>query len=550
MPAPFFRETPTLRSAIGFQCKVLALRLKRNTENAFNLQLRSHAVDATGFSGIIAESRTPLYSRRDEHEHLLELGKVQNLRVAIRELDGVSISAGSTFSFWKHVGRPTRRKGYVEGRELREGCMIPSVGGGICQLSNALYDTALRAGFEIVERHAHSQVIPGSLAEIGRDATVFWNHIDLRFRANHAFKIEVRLSRTELIVRFKAPSASRAERASTAPSFSGITPRIQECASCGNGTCFRNKPITPVRKWSTALLLNENWAEYAHYCSTPHNNAYGISVSAGRRLILSLSLRMSNSGAGRQRALLKYNADVAADLARQLSPAVEHVLVTQDLLAYLWRSGHLGGRSFDVLMTRLPFRKLHERLDFAKHLHPESSTLREYRADSALIDDEEMALREARKIITPHEEIAELYPEKTERLTWLIPTMRRAPGKSEYVVFPFSTLARKGAYELREVARTLNLKVALVGKELEAENFWRGITVRRFSSDQDWLSRAAVVAAPAFVEHQPRSLLKAIACGIPVIATQACGISGLPGVSTIPAGDCEALSAAILKMIQ
>ena len=95
--------------------------------------------------------------------------------------------AHAVFSFWKQVGRTNRLKGYVAGRELREGCLIPSIGGGLCQLSNALYDAALQAGFEIVERHAHSQVIPGSLAEAGANATVFWNYVDLRFRSHHAF---------------------------------------------------------------------------------------------------------------------------------------------------------------------------------------------------------------------------------------------------------------------------------------------------------------------------------------------------------------------------
>ena len=63
--------------------------------------------------------------------------------------------------------------GFVAGRELREGCMVSSIGGGLCQLSNALYAAALEAGCEIVERHAHSKVVPGSLAERGLDATVF-----------------------------------------------------------------------------------------------------------------------------------------------------------------------------------------------------------------------------------------------------------------------------------------------------------------------------------------------------------------------------------------
>ena len=92
----------------------------------------------------------------------------------------------------------SRLKGYVDGRELREGCIIPNVGGGLCQISNALYDAALKANFEIIERHAHSQIIAGSLAEQGRDATVFWNYVDLRFRSANAFRIEAKLGKDHL----------------------------------------------------------------------------------------------------------------------------------------------------------------------------------------------------------------------------------------------------------------------------------------------------------------------------------------------------------------
>ena len=83
-------------------------------------------------------------------------GKIHNLRLAIRRIDGLEIPAGGIFSFWQQIGRATRRRGFVKGRELREGCIIPNIGGGLCQLSNALYDAALQANFEIVERHAHT----------------------------------------------------------------------------------------------------------------------------------------------------------------------------------------------------------------------------------------------------------------------------------------------------------------------------------------------------------------------------------------------------------
>ena len=67
----------------------------------------------------------------------------------------------------------------MAGRELREGCIIPVVGGGLCQFECALTYAALSAGFEIIERHAHTQVIPLT-REVARDATVFWNYVDLR----------------------------------------------------------------------------------------------------------------------------------------------------------------------------------------------------------------------------------------------------------------------------------------------------------------------------------------------------------------------------------
>jgi hypothetical protein len=127
-------------------------------------------------------------------------GKVENLRRAARRLHGLVVPAGATFSFWRQVGNPSFGRGYVLGREIREGCVVPTVAGGLCQLCNALYDAALRAGFTIMERHRHTQVIKGSLAEQDRDATVKWNYLDLRFRAAIAFRLDVKLTADQLIV--------------------------------------------------------------------------------------------------------------------------------------------------------------------------------------------------------------------------------------------------------------------------------------------------------------------------------------------------------------
>ena len=99
--------------------------------------------------------------------------------MAVQAIDGVEVPAGEVFSFWRQIGRTTKARGFVNGRELREGCLIKSVGGGLCQLSNGLYEAALDAGLEIVERHAHSRVVPGSRAARERDATVFLSLIHI-----------------------------------------------------------------------------------------------------------------------------------------------------------------------------------------------------------------------------------------------------------------------------------------------------------------------------------------------------------------------------------
>lgn len=153
---------------------------------------------------LLAADEHRLYSATDPRERELELGKVQNLRIAAAAVDGLVLEPGQMFSFWRAAGRTSRTKGYVAGRELRQGCMIPSIGGGICQLTNALSRVAHQAGLEIVERHSHSVQPEGFFIDGTTDATVFWNYIDLRFRSDRRLRIGATLTATSLAVRLDA----------------------------------------------------------------------------------------------------------------------------------------------------------------------------------------------------------------------------------------------------------------------------------------------------------------------------------------------------------
>ncbi len=192
---------PSRQAAAAFAIKSTLLKARRSAMDLLRPQVRPlPRTGASPESKLLSEVASALYTDNAPTERALQMGKVQNLRVAARALDGVAVGAGQVFSFWAQLGRPTRAKGYVAGRELRQGCLVPTVAGGLCQLSNSLYQAARRAGCEIVERHGHTAAIPNSPFRPGEDATVFWNYVDLRFRAPRPLIVRVRLTADQLLV--------------------------------------------------------------------------------------------------------------------------------------------------------------------------------------------------------------------------------------------------------------------------------------------------------------------------------------------------------------
>jgi hypothetical protein len=576
IPPPADEVQPTRWQALLFVAKSTLLCLRRLLHDPHGrpkpLPVRSEPAEGA----LIAESRSLLYP--SGAEFALQAGKVQNLRVAARFLHGRELRAGQLFSFWAHVPRPTAARGFAQGRELRAGCVVPNIGGGLCQLSNALYDAALTARWEIVERHAHSRRVPGSMAAPGRDATIFWNYVDLRFRASADCRLEVVLTGSELRVRFQALQAVSSPPAAvhSAAHFlqKAADPRPAEsCETCGVASCFRHPsaagmPQTARTAWIVDAWMPEHDAYLVRHrrpedtlltpldsrrwrigpyrwTSSGFASVRSVPLFVLRRSLV--SRRLGENGGERQRALLRMDAALAGICSRRIPTLALHVVVSQNLLPFLWESGALAGRTFDVLMTRLPLAALQHQLDRAAFRWPGTPTLADFRADPALLADESAALAEARYWITPHTEIASLGGPRAVLLEWQRPKTRTsAPGRR--VVFPASTLSRKGARELREALDGLDAPLMLGGPVLEDPDFWRGRDTRAAGSD--WLAEAAVAVLPAWVEHQPRRLLAALAAGVPVICTPACGIPPQPGITFVPEGDSAALSAAIQSALE
>ena len=106
--------------------------------------------------------------------------RAENLRLAAGAIDGVVIQPGETFSFNDHVGDVEQDSRYRAAPVIVGGETVEGAGGGICQVSTALYIAALKADLEIVERHPHS--IASDYAPVGLDATLVYGTMDLRIK--------------------------------------------------------------------------------------------------------------------------------------------------------------------------------------------------------------------------------------------------------------------------------------------------------------------------------------------------------------------------------
>ena len=78
------------------------------------------------------------------------------------------------------------------------GKKIKISGGGLCQISSTLYNSALIANFNVTERHPHSRRV--YYVPKDKDATIFYGSLDLKFINNSGSKVRIDASATESTV--------------------------------------------------------------------------------------------------------------------------------------------------------------------------------------------------------------------------------------------------------------------------------------------------------------------------------------------------------------
>ncbi len=208
MPKAHIMKKPRRRSPLRAKCGMMYYSFRRKLWWLTQLNhLRLKKSEPLPYPQ--ASHKTPLLRKLRDVDMQYQYNKIVNLKIAVQKLDGLVLQPGETFSYWFLLGKPTYRKGYIDGMVLHNGTYSPGVGGGLCQLSNLIYWITLHAPLTVEERHRHGyDVFPDSnrTQPFGSGATCFYPHGDLMIRndTDQPFQLHLRVGEKYLEGQWRA----------------------------------------------------------------------------------------------------------------------------------------------------------------------------------------------------------------------------------------------------------------------------------------------------------------------------------------------------------
>ena len=117
-----------------------------------------------------------------------------NIGRAAQLIDGTLLKPGETFSLNDTVGERTEANGFTKGYVINDGILVQDLGGGVSQMATTTFNAMFFAGLEDVEHKPHSFYI--DRYPVGREATVAWGAVDLRFRNDTPYGVLIDTSFT------------------------------------------------------------------------------------------------------------------------------------------------------------------------------------------------------------------------------------------------------------------------------------------------------------------------------------------------------------------
>ncbi len=134
-----------------------------------------------------------------------------NITTGALQFNDLVIGPGETFSFWDRLGPVTVDRGYAyAGAIINNKSDENVIGGGLCQVSTTLFNAVARAGYDVLERHAHGYYI--DRYPLGFDAAVFEPGVDFRWKNDTQYPVLIKAYPYDTALRFDLISVPTGRR--------------------------------------------------------------------------------------------------------------------------------------------------------------------------------------------------------------------------------------------------------------------------------------------------------------------------------------------------
>lgn len=134
--------------------------------------------------------------------------RLTNLKITCSRINETIVKAGKEFSFCDVVGQPNSKDGYKLADAFgKDNKIIKAIGGGNCQVSTTIYNAVLGVkGLKVTERHEHDRDV--AYIKDGKDATVAYDYLDLKFKNTNDFDIKLyaSISNNKVVVKINRVS--------------------------------------------------------------------------------------------------------------------------------------------------------------------------------------------------------------------------------------------------------------------------------------------------------------------------------------------------------
>ncbi len=253
-------KDPSGRTRVSIKPHTTGRQLKREETR---LLLKSSLEKGAGESAIVLDLRHPMISE----EMLRSIpspevigsyttyygthdspNRISNIYLVSSFVDNTFLASGEVFSLLPLIGEFTGERGFKEAYVIIGEELVPEYGGGACQIATTLYNSALMADLEIVNRRNHGMYF--SIYPLGRDATIYPPSTDLKLRNNTGHPVVIQAVPFKKGLTFRIIGAPSGKTVSFSPA--SIRYRYETAATKDPTSEVREEKLVPTGAfWTT-----------------------------------------------------------------------------------------------------------------------------------------------------------------------------------------------------------------------------------------------------------------------------------------------------------